>query len=97
MWFDEYYNEKHFKKDSALKISQYTGILFVIGTSGATTLPQVIARDVLAKGGMIVDVNIEDSYFSELLKNKKKEIIVRQESSPFLKELNNEIEKLVVT
>jgi NAD-dependent deacetylase len=97
LWFDEYYNEKYFKKDSVLKISKHTGILFVIGTSGATTLPQVVARNVLAKGGMIVDVNIEDNYFSDLLKNKKKGIVVRQESSPFLKDLNSEIEKLVVT
>jgi len=91
LWFDEYYNEKHFKKDSVLKISKHTGILFVIGTSGATNLPRMVARNVLAKGGMIVEVNIEDSYFSDLLENKKKGIVIRQKSTSFLKELNEEL------
>ena len=93
LWFDEYYDEKYFKRDSVLKISKHTGILFIIGTSGATTLPQMIARNVLAKGGMIVEVNIEDSYFSDLLKNKKRGIVVKQKSTPFLEELNNEIKR----
>ncbi len=97
LWFDEYYDERYFKKDSVLKISKHTGLLFVIGTSGATILPQMIAKNVLAKGGMIVEVNIEESYFSQLLKNKKKGIVVNQKSTPFLKELNVEIKKIVNT
>ncbi|GAA0728459.1 NAD-dependent deacylase [Aquimarina litoralis] len=97
LWFDEYYNEKFFKKDTVLRISKETGILFILGTSGETTLPQVIAKNVLAKSGMVVEINIADSYFSELLKNKKNGIIIRSESSPFLTELKKEIEKQVVT
>jgi NAD-dependent deacetylase len=97
LWFDEYYNEKFFKKDTVLRISKETGILFILGTSGETTLPQVIAKNVLAKSGMVVEINIADSYFSELLKDKKNGIIIRSESSPFLTELKKEIEKQVVT
>lgn len=97
LWFDEYYDEKYFKRDSVLKISKKTGILFIIGTSGATNLPQIIASNVLGKCGMVVEVNIEDSYFSELLKSKKNGIVIHQKSSPFLTELNKEIQKLVVT
>lgn len=91
LWFDEYYDEKYFKRDSVLRISKYTGILFVIGTSGATTLPQMIVEKVLAKGGMVVEVNIEDSYFSKFLKGKKNGIVIKQKGSPFLTELNKEI------
>lgn len=91
LWFDEYYDEKYFKRDSVLRTSKYTGILFVIGTSGATTLPQMIVGKVLAKGGMVVEVNIEDSYFSKFLKGKKNGIVIKQKSSPFLTELNKEI------
>lgn len=97
LWFDEYYNEKFFKKDTVLRISKETGILFILGTSGETTLPQVIAKNVLAKSGMVVEINISDSYFSELLKDKKNGIIIRSESSSFLVELKKEIEKQVVT
>ncbi len=95
LWFDEYYDEKYFKRDSVLRISKQTGILFVIGTSGATNLPQMVARNVLARGGMIVEVNIEESYFSDLLKNKAKGVVVNQKSTPFLTELNDIIKELV--
>ncbi len=95
LWFDEYYDEKYFKRDSVLRISKQTGILFVIGTSGATNLPQMVARNVLARGGMIVEVNIEESYFSDLLKNKAKGVVVNQKSTPFLTELNDKIKELV--
>lgn len=94
LWFDEYYNEKFFKRNSVLRISKETGILFVLGTSGETTLPQIIAQNVLAGGGTVVDVNIEESYFSNLLENKKNGIIIRSRSSPFLKELKDQIQEL---
>ncbi|MGB1243386.1 MAG: hypothetical protein ACPG49_12735, partial [Chitinophagales bacterium] len=71
------------------------GILFVLGTSGATTLPQVIARNTLARNGMVVEVNIEESYFSNLLENKKNGIVVNDKSSIFLVELNTAIEGLL--
>ena len=95
LWFDEYYDEKFFKKDTVLRISKETGILFILGTSGETTLPQVIAKNVLAKSGMVVEINITDSYFSELLKGKRNGVIIRNESSPFLTQLKSIIEKMV--
>ena len=97
LWFDEYYNEKFFKKNTVLRVSKETGILFVLGTSGETTLPQIIAKNVLAKSGMVVEVNIADSYFSELLRDKVNGIVINSKSSPFLVELKNEIEKKVET
>lgn len=93
LWFDEQYNEKYFKIDSVIKIAKQTGILFVIGTSGATNLPQRIAQNVLASNGMVVEVNIEESYFSELLNNKKRGFVIKQKSTPFLEELYAEINK----
>lgn len=97
LWFDEYYNEKFFKKDTVLRISKQTGILFILGTSGETTLPQIIAKNVLSKNGTVIEINIDDSYFSDLLKNKKNGISIRAESSPFLLELKTEIEKSLLT
>jgi NAD-dependent deacetylase len=91
LWFDEYYNEKYYRRDSVLRISKETGILFVLGTSGATNLPRTVTENVLSKNGMVVEVNIEDNYFSELLKDKKNGISVRQETSPFLTELRDEL------
>ena len=94
LWFDEYYDEKFFKKDTVLRISKETGILFILGTSGETTLPQLIAKNVLSKNGMVVDINITDGFFSRLLKDKKNGIIIRSESSPFLTALKTSIEQI---
>ncbi|MGV3611222.1 MAG: SIR2 family NAD-dependent protein deacylase [Fluviicola sp.] len=93
LWFDEYYNEKYYRQDSVLRISKETGILFILGTSGATNLPRTVTENVLSRNGMVVEVNIEDNYFSELLKDKKNGISVRQETSPFLTELRDELKK----
>ncbi len=94
LWFDERYNEKYYKKDSVLKIVKNTGILFVIGTSGATNLPRTIVENVLSKNGMVVDVNIDESYFSEYLKNKKNAILEQSRSTAFLTELNDLIQTI---
>lgn len=94
LWFDEYYNERYFKKDTVLRISKNTGILFILGTSGATTLPQRIAENVLAKNGMVVDINMDESFFSKLLKDKKNGIVIRQDSADFLTALSSQLKSL---
>ena len=94
LWFDEYYNEKYFKKDTVLRISKQTGILFVIGTSGETNLPQVITKNVLARSGMVVEVNIAPSFFSELLEDKANGMVLNTKSTPFLNDLKELIESI---
>jgi NAD-dependent deacetylase len=96
LWFDECYNEKYYKLDSALQISNATGILFILGTSGTTNLPQQIVNIVLNNGGMVVEINTEDSYFSENLRDEKNGLVIKGESSPYLTELNNVIADLVM-
>lgn len=49
LWFDEYYDDKYFSKNKVLRISKETGILFILGTSGETSLPQLIAKMYLLK------------------------------------------------
>lgn len=95
LWFDEYYNERFFKKDTVLLISKETGLLFVIGTSGETTLPHIITKNVLKKSGMVVEVNIGESYFSKLLRNKANGVVINSKSSPFLIELRAKIQKII--
>ncbi len=91
LWFDEFYNEKYYRKDTVLRISKNSGLLFILGTSGATNLPKKITENVLSNNGMVVEINIDESYFSKRLVNKKNGILIRQESSIFLAELFNEI------
>jgi len=84
LWFDEYYDEQTHKKYSALKVAKNTGVLFIIGTSGAINLPIEIARSTLKYGGYVVDLNIEDNHFTDLLKDKKRALILRGETKEYL-------------
>lgn len=85
LWFDEYYDEKTHKKFSSLKIAKNSGILFIVGTSGATSLPIAIAETALKYGATIVDINTEDNNFTELIKDKKNKLIIREKSTDVLK------------
>ncbi|WP_294251639.1 Sir2 family NAD-dependent protein deacetylase [uncultured Chryseobacterium sp.] len=85
LWFDEYYNEKTHKRFSALKAAKNSGILFIIGTSGATNLPFAIAETAMKYGATLVDINTEDNHFTGLIKNKKNKIIVRETSTEALR------------
>lgn len=84
LWFDEYYDEKTNKKFSALKVAKNSGVLFIAGTSGATSLPLAIAETALKYGAYVVDINIEDNHFTELIKNKKNKLIIREKSTEVL-------------
>lgn len=95
LWFDEYYDEKTNKKFSALKVAKNTGLLFIIGTSGATSLPQEIARTTIKYGGYVVDLNIEDNHFTELLKSNKRKLIIRKPSREVLPEIENTISNCI--
>lgn len=86
LWFDEYYNEKYFKLDSSMRLAKETGLLLIVGTSGATTLPQRIVERVLSRQGIIIDINPNENYFSELLENKKSGYALKGKSSDILPE-----------
>jgi NAD-dependent deacetylase len=66
LWFDETYDEEYFHFYSALEVARRTTLLIVVGTSGATNLPNQIVVEVFRAGGMIVDINIEPTHFSRI-------------------------------
>ena len=67
LWFDESYDEAFFRFESSLKVAQQTDLLLVIGTSGATTLPNHIVETVLRQGGVIIEINVDESPFTPLI------------------------------
>lgn len=93
LWFDEYYNEAYYRWDSVLNLATETGVLFIVGTSGATNLPQIFTREVLNNGGIVVEVNTDDSGFTDALNRSKNGFVFRTTGSVFLTELS---EKLAV-
>jgi NAD-dependent deacetylase len=72
LWFDESYDETHYRFESSLAAAAKTDLLLIVGTSGATNLPNQVAWQVHHRGGVIVDVNIEKNPFTDLaLKNNR--------------------------
>lgn len=64
LWFDEYYDETHYRFNSSLRAASRTDLLVVVGSSGATNLPLRVARSVGECGGVIADVNVRRNPFS---------------------------------
>jgi NAD-dependent deacetylase len=66
LWFDEYYDEPHYRMDSALRAAAEADLLLVVGTSGATNLPMQIGQLAFRRCAALVDVNPEPNPFAEL-------------------------------
>jgi NAD-dependent deacetylase len=64
LWFDESYDEHYFRMNSAMAAAEHTDALIIAGSSGATTLPNLIARTVHANGGAIIEINTHESAFT---------------------------------
>ena len=82
--FDESYNEQHYHFYSALTAARKTDLLIVVGTAGATNLPNQVGREVFRQGGAIVDVNIETNPFAELAQQSERGSFYRAPSASAL-------------
>jgi len=87
LWFDETYNETYFRFHSSLAAAAQTGLLLIVGTSGATNLPNQVAWTVLQNGGTIIDINPTPNPFSELALRTPGGAFIPQPSGHFLPEL----------
>jgi NAD-dependent protein deacetylase/lipoamidase len=66
LWFDEYYDEEHYRYDSSIRAATSAEVLLVVGTSGATRLPMQVGHLASEAGALMIDVNIEANPFSRL-------------------------------
>ncbi len=66
LWFDEYYDEAHYRYDSSIEAASNAAVLLVIGTSGTTTLPLVVGHRAAEQGALLIDINPERNPFSEM-------------------------------
>ena len=95
LWFDEIYNEQHYRYHSTLRVAGETELLIVVGTSGATNLPNQVVWEVMNHGGIIVDINIEENPFSHLALKSGRGFFIKQPSGralPKILQLFKEIE-----
>lgn len=87
LWFDETYDEVHYRFNSSLDIAAQTGLLITAGTSGATNLPQQVAWLAYQNGAMIIDINIERNPFSDLAERSPGGAFLQGASAALLPEL----------
>ncbi len=66
LWFDECYDEEHFRFNSSLQAAMAADMLLVVGTSGATNLPMQVGQVALARGATIVDINPDENPFAKM-------------------------------
>jgi NAD-dependent deacetylase len=65
LWFDEYYNEEHFRFESSLNAAHAADLLVVVGTAGTTNLPLQVGAVVARRGAAMIVVNPEETAFTE--------------------------------
>lgn len=66
LWFDETYDESHYRYETALRAASEATLLLVVGTSGATSLPMHVAGIAAERGAALVDVDPEPNPFAAL-------------------------------
>ena len=87
LWFDETYNETHYRFNSSLSIANQTDLLITVGTSGATNLPQQVAWLVHQNGGTLIDINLERNPFSEIAEQSPGGSFIEGASAAILPEI----------
>ena len=87
LWFDEAYNEVHFKFESSLRAAAQTNLLIIVGTAGATNLPNQVATLAKRSGGILVDINIEENPFSRLAVSDHRGFFIKQSSGAALEDI----------
>lgn len=84
LWFDECYDEEHFRFSSSLSAAAAASALLVVGTSGATNLPMQVGQVALRTGATIVDVNPEPNPFSALAERAEGGFFLRGAAGAYL-------------
>ncbi len=84
LWFDEMYNEHYYRYHSSLNVAAETELLIVVGTSGATNLPNQVALAAKSRDSIIVDINIEENPFSNLALKSRRGFFIKEPSSTAL-------------
>jgi len=81
------YNEKLYKLDTVIEIAKNTGLLFIIGTSGATLLPRAIFDLIKKKNGIIINIDPNKNRFTNNLAQYKNGFILTTKSGKALTEI----------
>lgn len=70
LWFDESYNEEHFRFESAQRAAGRASALIIVGSQGTTNLPSMIAATCLQRGVPVVVVDPAEGRFTQALQGR---------------------------
>jgi NAD-dependent deacetylase len=92
LWFDETYDEHHYHLESTIEAARRTALLLVVGTSGATNLPNQVVAEIIRNNAYLVDINIETNPFGQLAQQYPKGLAIRYPSAAALERLVADID-----
>jgi len=84
LWFDESYDEEYYSYETVLGKAQHADLLFLIGTSGATTLPTYVLQLAIQAGAYVVEINPNETNYTETVRSYKKGLIQNGPASEIL-------------
>ncbi len=84
LWFDECYDEERYRFQSSIQAAAAACILLVIGTAGATNLPNQMVALAARSGAAIVDINPSDNPFARIAERLPKGYAARGPSGEHL-------------
>ncbi len=84
LWFDETYDEERYRFHSALAAAGDAALLVTVGTSGATTLPNLVVERAMRHGAALIDVNPEPNPFGDLAARVARGAAVRSPATDVL-------------
>ena len=80
LWFDECYDENLYRFESSLNAAQDADLLLVIGTSGATNLPNHMVSVAVRKGAFLIDINPAENPFGRIAQQIDRGLALRGSS-----------------
>jgi len=79
-----------------MEVAENTDVLFIVGTSGSTSLPHRIFKSALLQRAAIVVIDLETNIFIEVIEEEyEKGYVYREKSSETLLEIAEMIKNLV--
>jgi NAD-dependent deacetylase len=87
LWFDETYDEEHFRFESSLRAASTASLLIVVGTAGQTNLPLHVGAIVAQRGAPMIFVNPEPTLFTNMVESNDNGLYIEGTSGEHLPRL----------
>jgi NAD-dependent deacetylase len=94
LWFDESYDERHFRFQSTLAAVERAALVVVVGTAGATNLPSMIVDRSHQRQIPLLVINRDPSPFSELAEASPQGLFIQASAGDLLPALCEQLGQL---